>query len=530
MPGALAIETPEQAMIHLRAHRVRSLAVGQTLASVLTAGLVMLLGGDPLATRVHAGALLASAVLTGAYALLFRDARHYRPTLAFALVMVTLPVMLTGYYYWGVFSAYAAVVPLTIFIASDAAQSRGQALFGTAIAVAAQALFGLAIVLGWIESRSLVEAVRGTHVTHVLALGLIQMLTIGAAIVATDIQRRTRAVFDEHNQAQRALAQREAQVFEAQAEAAEARKAGGGKPGRFTDQEIDGFKLGEVLGRGAMGEVYAARREDGSQCAIKLLAPHLLRSASAFDRFQRESAMLLALESPHVVRVLAVSTSSAPLPYVAMERLVGADLAELLKRQQIPSLPATVEIISQVARGLDAAHRAGVIHRDLKPQNLFAVGPENARTWKIIDFGVAKWIDSESSLTKDMIIGTPGYMAPEQALGQPVDARSDLYSLGVILYRMVTGVPAVSLGDVPNMLHEVVYKVPQRPSRLTDVTADVEAVLAIALAKRPEDRFASASELAQALDAAVSGRLAASVSAHASRVLTEQPWGTWIQS
>ena len=531
MSAGATIETPEQAMTLLRAHRMHGLTIGQTVAALLTAAMVMYLGGDWLATRVHAGALVASALVTGAYALVFRNPARYRPTVAFVVMMLTVPVMLTGYYYWGIFSAYAAIVPLTIFIASDAAQSGKEALVGTVFAVVAQTALGLAIVFGWLESRSVVDVVRGTQITQLAAVGLIQMLTIGAALVAQDVQRRTRAVFDEHNQALRALAQREAQVVEAQAEAAEARKAGGGKPGRFTDQQIDGFTLGELLGRGAMGEVYAARRDaDALQCAMKVLAPHLLRSPNAFDRFQRESAMLLALESPHVVRVLAVSTSSAALPYVAMERLEGIDLAELLKQHQSLALPAIVEIINQVARGLDAAHRAGVIHRDLKPQNLFAVGPENARTWKIIDFGVAKWIDSEGSLTKDMIVGTPGYMAPEQALGMTVDTRSDLYALGVILYRMLTGVPAVNVGDVPKMLHEVVYKVPPRPSRLVEVPPQVEAVLVIALAKRSEDRFASASELAQALEDAVAGRLAAAIGTRASQILAVHPWGVWIPS
>jgi eukaryotic-like serine/threonine-protein kinase len=532
MPEVASIETPEQAMTHLDAHRVRGLTVGQTVASLLTAAMVMALGGDWLATSIHAAALVASALVTGAYAIAFRDPTRYKPTLAFVVMMSTIPVMLTGFYYWGVFSAYAAVVPLTIFIATDAATSSRQALLGAAVAVLTHTALGLVIIVGWVDSRGVVDTVRGTQTTQIVALALIAMLTIGAALIAHDIRRRTRAVFDEHNRAQRVLAQREAQVFEAQAEAAEARKAAhAGKPGRFTDQQIDGFTLGEVLGRGAMGEVYAARRDaDGLQCAMKLLAPHLLRNPNAFDRFRRETAMLLALESPNVVRVLAVSTSTAALPYVAMERLVGIDLAELLKEQQIVPLPAVVEIITQVSRGLDVAHRAGVIHRDLKPQNLFAIGPATSRTWKIIDFGVAKWIDSEGSLTKDMIIGTPGYMAPEQALGRAVDARSDVYSLGVIVYRMVTGIPAVNVGDVPKMLHEVVYKLPPRPASITDVPPQVEAMLALALAKRVEDRFQSASELASALDDAVAGRLSANLALRASRIITDHRWGTWIQS
>ena len=525
------IETPEQAMLHLTAHRVLGLARGMTIASLLAAALVMVLEGDPFAARVHASALAASAVLTGAYSIIYRDPRRYNNPVAFAVLMSTIPVMLTGYYYWGMFSAYVAVVPVTIFIAIDAADTPRQGLYGVAIAVVAQTAFGLATVFGWIESRGLVEPLpeRSSLTTELVAVGLIQMMTIGAAVFGNEMRMRTTEIINEHAKALRVLAQREAQVVEAQAEAVEARKAGGGAPGRFTQQVIAGFTLGDVLGRGAMGEVYAAtRNSDGAPCAIKLLAPHLLRNSSAYDRFQRESAILAALDSPHVVKVLAVSTASAALPFVAMERLSGIDLAQLLKqRPQLP-LADVAEIVSQVARGLDAAHQGGVIHRDLKPQNLFAVGTEGFRTWKLIDFGVARWADSEGSLTKDTIVGTPGYMSPEQALGHVVDARSDIYALGVIVYRMVALVPAVMMGEVPKMLHEVVYKMPVRPSKVTDVPAQVEAVLAIALAKQPGDRFQTGDALARAFEVAIAGRLPRTLHERADRLLARTPWGKWV--
>jgi serine/threonine-protein kinase len=262
---------------------------------------------------------------------------------------------------------------------------------------------------------------------------------------------------------------------------------------------------------------------------VKLIAPHLVRDDATRERFQRESAIVSALASPHIVRVLAVSPPDAAMPYLAMERLHGEDLAQQIERTPVSPLAEVVELVRQVAAGLDAAHGAGVIHRDLKPQNLVAIGPSGDRTWKILDFGASRWIDGDGTLTQDRVVGTPGYMSPEQALREPLDARSDVYALGVIVYRLVTGAPAVVPGELAAMLHEVVYRVPLRPGRLADVPLQVEEVLAIAMAKRPADRFASAGELAEALAAAADGRLPLAIGDRARAVIRGAPWGTWVQ-
>jgi eukaryotic-like serine/threonine-protein kinase len=530
-PRAQTIETPEQALLHIKAHRIRGLMLQSTYASLIAAVLVLfVLGGDPFAMRLHAYALVGSAALTGAYVLLFSDPRRYSQAAAAVAILAQLFVMLTGYHYWGIFSAYAAVVPVTIFIASDAAEVDLVAYLTAGLCVVLQTAFALATVLDWIPTRSLTDTVRGTLGHEIVGIGLIGVLAFGGVLLGRDAKQRTRTILKNHQRTLRALVQREAQLAEAQAEIAAARRAAEGGPGRFTDSTIGGFRLGDVIGRGAVGDVYAATRlSDGQACAVKLLAGDLRRHPEADSRLQRETAMLLTLDSPHVVRVFAVSaTQSDGQPFLAMERLVGVDLAQLIKERAMLSLPEVVDIVNQVARGLDDAHRAGVVHRDLKPQNLFAVGPESARTWKIIDFGMGKWIEGEGSITKGQLVGTPGYMSPEQALGTDVDARSDVYALGAILYRLVTGVPVIRPGDVPAMIHEVVYKQPTRPSQITDVPPQVEAVLAIALAKNPSDRFASAGELAQALDDAVAARLAHSLDHRAARIIAAAPWSSWI--
>jgi len=193
----------------------------------------------------------------------------------------------------------------------------------------------------------------------------------------------------------------------------------------------------------------------------------------------------------------------------------------------VRTLAEIEEIAVHVAAGLEAAHAAGVIHRDLKPSNIFATGEGSARIWKLLDFGASKWRDGEGTLTQDAIVGTPGYMAPEQALGRPVDQRSDVYALGVILYRLLTGVPPVLPGEVPAMLQEVSYRMPIQPSKRASVSPQIEAVLAVALAKAPVHRFATAAELAAAFRQAVAGRVEVAIARRAAFVLADAPWGAW---
>ena len=160
---------------------------------------------------------------------------------------------------------------------------------------------------------------------------------------------------ESHNQVVLQLARREAQLAEAQEDARAAREAGQGGAGRFTEQTLDGLKLGEVLGRGAMGEIYAARRAgDDTPLAVKILASHLLRDQPSRDRFLRESAIVSVLTSPHVVRVYSVLPPEAALPYIVMERLDGTDLAPQLKRQPVRPLDEIEQIITHVATGLEA--------------------------------------------------------------------------------------------------------------------------------------------------------------------------------
>jgi serine/threonine-protein kinase len=529
-PGTSRIATntsvhSEEAITAIELQRTRELLKGIAGSALLTAVIVFVLPGDPLATKIHASALLAAAATAALCAWKFSRLR------ASIVAYGQIVVLLTGFHFWGLFSAYCALVPLTLYIIAGVATTR-EAWGGTALLVVAQVTFGLLTIFEIIPSRGLVEPVRDFVPVwgQLVALGLLQVICIGAMAAGRDARSRSTQVLEEHNQALLELARREALLAEANAEARAAREAGQGGAGRFSEQTIDGFRLGNVLGRGAMGEVYAAERDGDPPLAMKLLAPHLLGNADARERFLRESAIVSKIRSAHICHVVAVAPPDALLPYIVMERLDGQDLGQLLKKTPVFPAAEVEKVITQIAAGLDAAHRAGVIHRDLKPSNIFAIGAGEGRTWKLLDFGASKWRDGDGTLTHGQIVGTPTYMAPEQAQGHVIDSRSDVYALGVVLYRLVTGVPAVVGADIPQMLQEVVYRVPVQPSKRAAVSAPVEAVLAIALAKSPVHRFATAGELASALSAALVGTLDRALAKRAAALLHDAPWGRRIKA
>jgi eukaryotic-like serine/threonine-protein kinase len=527
-PDSIAsVATSARAQEAMEAERMRGLMIGIAASSVVVMVIVILLGGDPDALQLHAGALGVSSLIAGGCALLFRNPQRYYPRLALYVILAQVVVLVSGYYFWGAFSAYGALVPLTIYVAVGTA-SKTEAVMGVGVCVIAQGGFALATVLGWIEPRGLVEPVAGVpESTQLIAIGLLQAITIGAAIAGWQARRDSAAVLERHNKALVELARREAQLAEAYADARAVRDAAVGGVGRFSEQTIDGLRLGEVLGRGAMGEVYAAQRDDNHDLAVKLLAPHLLRDRASRERFLRESAIVASIASPHVVRVLGVSPADAALPYIVMERLQGTDLGALLKKTPVLPLHEVTTIAIHVGAGLDAAHKAGIIHRDLKPSNIYAIGEGRARIWKLLDFGASKWRDGEGTLTQDQIVGTPGYMSPEQAMGKSIDQRSDVYAFGCVLYRLVAGAPAVVPGELPVMLQEVVYRMPVQPSKRATVSPQIEAVLAVALAKSPVHRFATAGELATVFVEATAGKIDRGIAHRAEALLEELSWGGW---
>jgi len=252
----------------------------------------------------------------------------------------------------------------------------------------------------------------------------------------------------------------------------------------------------------AVGELERAVRVAAHREALLLESQASLSNPNHVLRFLRELRTAAGIESPHVVKVVEVGES--PVPYLIMERLEGQTLGEILRNKRSLSPADVVKLISQIGAGITAAAHAGVVHRDLKPQNLFS----HHGQWKVLDFGVARAIDAGDTLTAGHVVGTPSYMAPEQASGGTVDHCTDLYALAAIAYRSLTGHAPHAAGEIAETLYRVVHQKPRRPTDLVpNLHADVDYVLAIGLAKRPSDRFVAASDFAAALADALEGRL-----------------------
>jgi serine/threonine-protein kinase len=521
-----SIATPQQAMRLLEARRAWTYSVGLGSLCAVAVGVVAWLGGDPFAQRIHMAGLGATALVMGLYAILRRDPARYRPHEMFVLVAVAMVANGTGFLYWGVYSAFLAAISASGYAFASVASRRGVIITTTAF-IAMYGGIGAAQYLGWISEHGLVvPAPWASDTARVVALVMIALITIAAIAGGMDTSAQMQRILDEHHAALRELSQRDAQLAEAHQEARDARAPG---EGRHTGAQLGRFRLGEVLGRGAMGEVYSAVDERGEPAAVKVLAAHLIGNDDALRRFHREARAIASLDAPNIVRMLEVSPPSAALPYLAMERLEGNDLAWMLKQQPVREVSEVVRIVREVAAGLDAAHDAGVVHRDLKPANLFAARSAGAVTWKILDFGVSKLSGHDATATAGQLVGTPGYMAPEQARGDELDRRADVYALGVVAYRMLAGRPAVLPADPPAMLHEVVYRMPPQPSQIARVSLEVEAVLAVALAKDPRDRFATAGELAAALAEAAAGVPSPYVLERATALIRRAPWGQWLR-
>ncbi|HEY1550039.1 MAG TPA: serine/threonine-protein kinase [Kofleriaceae bacterium] len=489
------------------------------------AGLIVALftDGDPIAFRLLA--LGCGVNVLGAIwmLLIIRQPTTYSGRKILPPALVIALGAFGGVYYWGVASPVAAMITYGIYFFSLG--SLAGVIGGMYILVAiVHAALGFAIIGGVIDDRGIISMAHISRLDQIGVIGVIEFLYFITFYTARTSQRVTLDAMQRLEQAVRGVAQREALLAEARAELDRALKIGG--PGRFTDQTVGAYTLGVLIGRGGMGEVYEAHSTaDDHEAAVKLLHAGTLAEPTHVTRFIREAETASKLTSPNVVRVLQVGTTAGEVPFLAMERLRGVDLAQQLRRSRRLALPEAAVLAREVAAGLDAARAAGIVHRDLKPHNVFAAETGDTRVWKILDFGVSK-SGGTGTLTRGHVIGTPAYMAPEQAKGEDVDHRADVYSLAAILYRAITGHPAFTGKDVPTTLYDVVFRIPTQPSMLAPLPADVDRVLGLGLAKQAADRFATATELAAWFTAAIRDGLDHEQRRRADDLLGRHPWGT----
>jgi serine/threonine-protein kinase len=268
-----------------------------------------------------------------------------------------------------------------------------------------------------------------------------------------------------------------------------------------------GYRIEGVLDRGGMGVVYRASDPDlDRSIALKIIAPEHTQNPTAVARFKSEARLAASLEHPNIVPIHRGGEHEGVL-YLAMRLVPGTNLRQIIDRGPL-ELPRVARIVSEVADALDTAHAAGLVHRDVKPANILLGGENHYEHAYLTDFGLTKRLGSAGDLTRTGgWVGTPDYVAPEQIQGHNVDGRADIYSLGCVVYEMLTGHVAYPKDSHMAKLWAHVTDPPPLPRRdRPDLVESFDAVVARATAKEPGDRYQSAGELAAALRAAVGGQ------------------------
>ena len=276
------------------------------------------------------------------------------------------------------------------------------------------------------------------------------------------------------------------------------------------------YEVLEKIGSGGMGEVFRARDTRlGRDVAIKVLSAEVASDANRLRRFEREARAASALNHPNIVHIYEIGDHEGT-PFIAMEYIEGVTLRELISSGALPP-KKKLELAVQIGQGLAKAHAADIVHRDLKPENMMLTTDGHV---KILDFGLAKLLSPVQSdpdgptFTKHgtdpgTVMGTASYMSPEQALGKSLDARTDVFSFGVVLYEMATGA-APFRGDTPaSLFDEILHKAPPLPSQASQASqplpTGVDSIIQKALQKDPDDRYPSAKELLADLEGVSSG-------------------------
>ncbi len=267
---------------------------------------------------------------------------------------------------------------------------------------------------------------------------------------------------------------------------------------------IRNYQIVEEIGRGGMGTVYRAQQPSlNRSVAIKVLAPNLAQDKEFFDRFKQEALATAALDHPNIIHVYDTGEENE-IHYIAMEYIGGGNLFTRMKKLAAPMPPLeAIPIAAQIALALDYAHRRNIVHRDVKPSNILLDSEGRA---VLSDLGIARALEGTRLTHTGITMGTPEYMSPEQAEGKPLDGRADLYSLGVVLFEMLTGRTPFQADTPLVMLYKQIHDQPPDPTKVNaKIPKKLGAVLQKSLAKDPAKRFAIGQQMANALLASVPG-------------------------
>ncbi|MBA3538880.1 MAG: serine/threonine protein kinase, partial [Deltaproteobacteria bacterium] len=279
--------------------------------------------------------------------------------------------------------------------------------------------------------------------------------------------------------------------------------------------EVDGrYRVMELIGEGGMGKVYLAEHiEIGKRVALKVLHQSYSRMPDLVERFRREARAASKIGHPNIVDVTDSGTTNDGSVYFVMEYLEGVELGSVIEREGAIDVARGLRILGQICRALAAAHREGIIHRDLKPENIFLITRDGtADVVKVLDFGIAKTTEAEAARERrltspGMAMGTPEYMAPEQAAGRPADARTDVYALGAIMYELVTGVPPYSGANFMEILTKKATVDPPPPLSIRpELAPQVGNLVMAAMARDPADRPQTMEALEYELNKCLGGR------------------------
>jgi len=496
-PGLTAADALDHGDL-ARMRAFHSFGIGAPLVAV---PVTLLIGGDPVARWMFWIGCTILALSNVGLTWLTTNAERYRSWRTAALwTTATIGITPGSLIYFGPFSAVVMILMLGILIIA-LGRSKRQALTIAAICIGGHVAVTVPIIAGVTTDVGILSSIAAGQKQLVIAEVLIATFLMSGYLLGRWARSTSAAALSELQSAMRIIGDQQQALAEVKDDVARAKQV---NEGRWTGQQMGPWRLGLVLGRGSMGEVYEATGENGVAAAVKLLNAKSTSSSSHVERFHREMQVATRLESPHIVKVFQISPPDAPVPFIAMERLYGIDLATKLRSQARMPSDEVVVLLDQVARGLEVARLAGVVHRDLKPHNLFL---HDGGTWKILDFGVSKLLGDEGTLTGEGgIVGTPQYMAPEQASGGQVSHLADVYALGAIAYRCLTGRSPFKGKDLAELVYQVVHVPPARPSSLVRVSLAIEEVLAVAMAKDPRRRFPSALSFAQAFIAARRGK------------------------